>query len=71
MMVFLFALFMPIISAISPEEGEISVFHQTLEWFIRVGIFLVVLALYHFARAESSDDDEDEEPEEVEEFDED
>ena len=71
MMVFLFALFMPIISAISPEEGEISVFHQTLEWFIREGIFLVVLALYHFARAESSDDDEDEEPEEVEEFDED
>ena len=45
--------------------------NQTLEWFIRVGIFLVVLALYHFARAESSDDEEDEEPEEVEEFDED
>ena len=68
MMVFVFVIFMPIIAGIAPEEGETSVFHQSIQWFIREGIFFTVLALYSFVRSESDPEDEDEEPEEVEEL---
>lgn len=71
MMAFMFLLFLPIISGISPDgnDGEaVSLLHKSVEWFIREGIFFIVLALYHFARAEATDEEEPED--EAEELDE-